>query len=578
MKPDKTSAKKVLKIVWIVFALLSVLFWTPKVDRMLTKDYETLSQFVSLDDGWHITVNEEVYPNVSLTDFHVQGLRTGDRITMTRTLPTGWDLVEGALRFYVRHSAVRMFVDDMQIFEYGYERIADHKTIGSGYQFVKFPSDYQGKSLRIELCTAEDNVFSKFDSIRIYEWENAYRVLITENRLPLFCGSFLVIFGLIVCVITIFALVYSRKYIRLFCISLFSICMGLWTLCCYNIMQIFAVPLYSISLINYLTLYLAPIPLTIYLYEEVVNLKYRMLKAIYFILLAVELAGITVMIGLHTIDLVHMAAALKYMQYILVGGLVFFFLVLLMNLRYSKIANHLSVVGMLVITCCMVYDMFGYNLGRYLGSESFNLKGVSSGGIMIFICMLFITFYVEMTQKMMQEKERDFLIKSAYTDELTQLHNRRYCMEYMNKLKEEKDYKYTVVCFDLNNLKTMNDTFGHAKGDVLIKSAADVIAGTFEEHGIVARMGGDEFVAVVRTSDQGEIAAIMEQFSENLAKKNQDAADLNLSIAYGYACGSQNDCDIEKIYQIADDRMYEKKKQMKSLMKNAGMLTSQARF
>ena len=70
----------------------------------------------------------------------------------------------------------------------------------------------------------------------------------------------------------------------------------------------------------------------------------------------------------------------------------------------------------------------------------------------------------------------------------------------------------------------------------------------------------------------------MEQFSENLAKKNQDAADLNLSIAYGYACGSQNDCDIEKIYQIADDRMYEKKKQMKSLMKNAGMLTSQARF
>lgn len=285
MKPDKTSAKKVLKIVWIVFALLSVLFWTPKVDRMLTKDYETLSQFVSLDDGWHITVNEKVYPNVSLTDFHIQGLRTGDRITMTRMLPTGWDLVEGALRFYVRHSAVRMFVDDMQIFEYGYERIADHKTIGSGYQFVKFPNDYQGKSLRIELCTAEDNVFSKFDSIRIYEWENAYRVLITENRLPLFCGSFLVIFGLIVCVITIFALVYSRKYIRLFCISLFSICMGLWTLCYYNIMQIFAVPLYSISLINYLTLYLAPIPLTIYLYEEVVNLNYRMLKAIYFILL-----------------------------------------------------------------------------------------------------------------------------------------------------------------------------------------------------------------------------------------------------------------------------------------------------
>ncbi len=578
MKLDKTSARKILKIVWIVYALMSVLFCIPEVDRMLTMDYKALSQFVSLDDSWNITVNEEVYPNVSLADFHVQGLKSGDRITMTRPLPSDWGLVEGALRFYVRHSAVRMFVDDTRIFEYGYERLANKKTLGSGYQFVKFPNEYQGKSLRIELCLAEDNVFTKFDSVRIYEWENAYRVLITENRLPLFCGSFLVIFGLIVCVITIFALVFSRKYIRLFCISLFSICMGLWTLCYYNIMQIFAVPLYSISLINYLTLYLAPIPLTVYLYEEVVNLKNKLLKRIYFIFLSVELVGVSVMIGLHTADLVHMAATLKYMQFILVGGLVFFFVVLLMNLRYSKIANRLSVVGMLVITCCMVYDMFGYNLGRYFGSDIFNLKGVSSGGIMIFICMLFITFYVEMTQKMMQEKERDFLIKSAYTDELTQLHNRRYCMEYMNRLKEEKDFKYTVVCFDLNNLKAMNDTYGHAKGDILIKSAADVIAKTFEEHGIVARMGGDEFVAVLRTSDQAEITAMMEQFSENLARKNQDAADLNMSIAYGYACGSQTDRDIEKIYQIADDRMYEKKKQMKSRMKSAGIQTGQVRF
>lgn len=571
VKLKKMFSKNILKIAWVLLALLSVLFWAPKVDGMLTKDYETISQFVSLDDGWDIVLNDKVYENVSLTDFRVEKLKKGDCITMERAIPKRFDLVEGTLRFYVRHCAVKMFVDDEEIFEYGSDRLANRKTVGSGYQFVKFPNEYQGKHLRIELSMAEDNVFSKFDSVRIYEWENAYRVLITENRLPLFCGSFLVIFGLIVCVITIFALVYARKYIRLFCISLFSICMGLWTLCYYNVMQIFAVPLYLISLINYLTLYLAPIPLTVYLYEEVINLKYKLLKTLYYIFLAVELAGVSVMIGLHTFDIVHMAATLKYMQVILVGGLLFFFLVLLMNLRYSKIANRLSVVGMLVITCCVVYDMFGYNLGRYFGSNLFRLKGVSSGGIMIFICMLFITFYVEMTQKMMQEKERDFLIKSAYTDELTQLHNRRYCMEYMNKLKEEKEFKYTVVCFDLNNLKAMNDTYGHAKGDVLIRSAADVIAMTFQEYGIVARMGGDEFVAVLKTADQGEIAAMMEQFTKNLARKNHDVKDLNMSIAYGYACGGQKDCDIERVYQIADDRMYEKKKQMKNLMKNAGL-------
>ena len=168
-----------------------------------------------------------------------------------------------------------------------------------------------------------------------------------------------------------------------------------------------------------------------------------------------------------------------------------------------------------------------------------------------------------MTQKMMEQKERDFLIKSAYTDELTQLHNRRYCMEYMNKLKEQRNFQYTVICFDLNNLKTVNDTYGHAKGDILIRSAAEVIAETFESYGIVARMGGDEFVSVIGTAEEGKLLSLMEQFQQNIDRKNSAVRDLNMSIAYGYASGSQSDSDIEKVYQIADDRMYEKKKQMK---------------
>ena len=48
------------------------------------------------------------------------------------------------------------------------------------------------------------------------------------------------------------------------CISLFSVCIGLWTLCYYNVLLIFTMPLYTISLLEYLSLYLAPIPLIIY--------------------------------------------------------------------------------------------------------------------------------------------------------------------------------------------------------------------------------------------------------------------------------------------------------------------------
>ncbi len=555
---------KKLKFIWILFALISILTWMPRLDGLLTKEYSAISGYVGLDDGWDVTVNEKTWQNVLLTALQFPAVSKGDEITMQRTLPADWGLVEGALRLYVRHSAVSMYIDDELVYEYGTDRLAAGKTLGSGYQFVNFPNTYQGKTLRIQMTVAEDKVFTKLDSMRLYEWKDAFRVLVTENRLPLFSGCFLMLFGLIVFAITVFALLFSTKYIRLFCISLFSICMGLWTLSYYNVMLIFAVPLYSISLINYLALYLAPVPLTIYIREEVANLRLRPLTIAYRVFLAVELAAVFAVMTLHTLNIVHLTGMLKYMQAVLFVGLLFFLLVLLLNLKFSRLENQLSVLGMLVVIGCVAYDLIGYNSGRYLGMDAFNIRGVSSSGIMIFICILFISFYIEMTQKMMEQKERDFLIKSAYTDELTQLHNRRYCMERLNKMRDEQTADYTIVCLDVNNLKTVNDTCGHAKGDVLIRSAASVIAQTFEQDGMVARTGGDEFVAVLRTTDEKRLSALMEQFEQNIAQKNLAENGLNLSIAYGYASASRQDNDIDKIYQTADDCMYEKKKQMKA--------------
>lgn len=379
----------------------------------------------------------------------------------------------------------------------------------------------------------------------------------------MFCGSFLIIFGLIVSVITIVALCFTTKYVRLFCIALFAVCMGLWSLTYYNTMQIFAIPLYMISLLNYLSFYLAPIPMVVYIHAEVVNLKSKPLMVFYLIYLAVDIAAVLVVLALHICNIVHLAGVLKYMQGIMFCGLLFILLVLLVNLKYAKLEKRLPVLGLLIFIGCAAYDMINYNNERYFGGQHSNVSGVASSGIMIFICIIFVSFYIEMTQKMMEQKERDILIKSAYTDELTQLHNRRYCMEYMNKLKEERSFKYTVICFDLNNLKFVNDTYGHAKGDVLIRSAAEVIAETFESLGVVARVGGDEFTAVIGTAEEEKLASLMEQFQQNIDRKNRAVKDLNMSIAYGYASGSQSDSDIEKVYQIADDRMYEKKKQMK---------------
>ena len=556
--------KKGLKILWIAYVSISVILTIRFADRLLVKDYESISKCLFLDKHWNIIYHDTFHQNVSLGDFVFDKVKTGDRIVMQRALPDDWEMKEGMLRLGIRHTAVKMYIGDSLVYEYGFDRAEKNKTVGSGYLFIDFPDHYKGKKMKLELCASENEAFTQIDNLRIYEWKNAYRALLTENRIPMFLGSFLVILGIVAGVITIFALYNSIKFLKLFCVTMFSICMGLWTLCYYKVILIFSIPLYSVSLIEYISLYLAPLPVTIYMHEDVQKLKNKVIKLFYKILVTIQLITVVTTMILHTLDIVHFAATLKYMHTIIFCSLIYFFIVLVLNLKSShQTETRLFLVGMLVVIICVTYDLIGYSIKRYLGNTLLSLKGVSSIGIMVFIFILIAIFYMDMTKKVMQETERNFLLKSAYTDEMTQLHNRRYCTEYMQNIQNKQDCSYTVICFDLNNLKVMNDTYGHARGDILIKSAAEVIAETFKEYGIVARMGGDEFIAILETADINKIKELEIKLQKNIDKKNKEIEDLNMSIAYGYAYGNSLQNNIEKLYQEADDHMYEHKMKMK---------------
>ncbi len=560
----KPTRKTVIKAALIVYALFSVYFTTRFIDGLLSSEYSAVSRYLTLNDAWDIAINDDSFQNVSLDTFRFAPVKKGDTITMERTFPANTDCIGHALLLQIKQAAVTVSIDGEPIHQYGQERIERNKTVGSGYLPVDLPDDYAAKTLKLQFTVAENKAFSSFEPIRVYEWKNIYRIILTENRIPLFLGCFLTIFGLVTCCITFLAMLFSQKFTRILCISLFSVCIGLWTLCYYNVLLIFTMPLYTISLLEYLSLYLAPIPLIIYMREDAFALKRPAICTIYWVLFAVQLLATSVFLALHTIDLVHCAATLKYMQVLILCHLIFSAVVEFMNLRISRqLIHRLFLIGMLVLSGSVCYDLVFYYFNRYLGIAISSTKGIASVGLVIFIAMLLISFYLDMTQKMMQEKERDFLIKSAYTDELTQIHNRRYCMEYMTRVREMENPDYTVFCFDLNNLKTTNDTYGHAQGDILIRSAADVIINAFEPHGIVARMGGDEFIAIAETNNPEEISAMIREFRDNIAQKNEEIPDLHLSIAFGYASCSPKEYNIEKIYQIADDLMYENKQKMK---------------
>lgn len=556
--------KNTLKIFWLIYALFSIVTIVLFADHLLTNDLDTESGKLNLNDGWNISINEKLYENVSLDSFRFDAVNKSSRIVMERPLPNSWNFEEPALTFHIRQSTVTMYAGDEIFYEYGHERRELGKTVGSGIQIINISNEHQGKTLRIVLDVTENLAFSSFDPVYITEWEDSYHFIITENRLPLFSGSFLVVFGIAVSLVCIFAVMSSRKYVSVLFLACFSIFMGLWTLCYHNIVIIFSIPLYSVSLLEYMALMMAPLPIMGYMYSYVKQLNNHPSLLCYKILFGIQFFLSVITIILHSTDIAHSATLLPYSQILFMVHSGFFTYILLRKSKQNSSKYLLYTIGLIIILSCILYDLLIYTLNRYAGLQLYHIKGVSSLGIITFIGILILDLAQDITLNIMEEKEKALLIKRAYTDELTQINNRTFCSEYMTKLETDGNHNYSVITFDLNDLKKTNDTNGHTKGDLLIKSAASVISEAFSSSGVVGRMGGDEFIAILPTNDTAYIQKLISNFNDIIIKTNNANPDLNLSISYGYATSNEiSEHKIEKVYQLADDRMYKHKQNYK---------------
>lgn len=155
----------------------------------------------------------------------------------------------------------------------------------------------------------------------------------------------------------------------------------------------------------------------------------------------------------------------------------------------------------------------------------------------------------------------------AYTDGLTGLKNKARYIEFTEDIKNRflcgEDLHLALVSFDLNNLKTVNDTLGHEAGDKLIKDAAHMICMYFK-HSPVFRFGGDEFAAILMTEDYENRMDIIAEFRE---ANIQNARCGGVVIASGMADFPDEHMDFDAAFQLADERMYENKAAIKMTMK-----------
>ena len=223
---------------------------------------------------------------------------------------------------------------------------------------------------------------------------------------------------------------------------------------------------------------------------------------------------------------------------------------------------HTVITGMSFALVGAGIDLLRYVIfrNRILGNSIFTRVGV-----LVFVVFMGIQLMRERTRLAVEREKSLLMEKLAYTDSLTELKNRLAFHVKENEIRTEH-ISCNVVQLDINNLKKVNDEYGHAEGDRHIISAANIIRNCFSDIGTCYRTGGDEFIVIAEKGDiKDVISALTAMEKDSEEYNNREEPPVPMQIAYGYAHYTAQTDMLEAAEKLADQRMYEKKKQMKKL-------------
>ncbi len=176
---------------------------------------------------------------------------------------------------------------------------------------------------------------------------------------------------------------------------------------------------------------------------------------------------------------------------------------------------------------------------------------------------------IQVRRRRYQDRLRETYQRSlslALTDSLTGLYNRRYAIKHIEGLMQRiahSEKSVSIMICDLDRFKLVNDTYGHAAGDDVLRQFARRAAKTLRDIDLVARLGGEEFVVIMPDTDGPDALKVAERLCRKVAKKPMLVADapngeLTVTVSIGLAA-TKRPMACEELLKIADAALYRAK-------------------
>ena len=517
---------------------------------------------IELEKGWTVSYHNQQYQNTNLESMNSQVGETfnrGDVITLSQSqLLSDMNVAFPYLVFKTQYCAFEVYLDDVLIRREFMDSARNNFFVGTGYSFIDLPENYPGKRITIKLFVTENSTKADILTPMVGDFEDLYRLMISTAIFPFCTGLFLILFGTVFMIISLlFSMRSSGLTTQALC-SFLTMALGFWILAAYDMFDfIFAQPVSTT--LGFCFLYMI-LPL---MYLIIWDMHRRMNNTVITLLTLSSIIFSLLFMGLHFLGIVHINH-FQFPYYLvalwgIITLIVYDYADIKRKVRNSSI--RILMIGLTILAMSLVVYAIAALTNRIADyrQNRILINSVPIGAV-FFVFAQLLNYFIFMTHSFAQKKEYAALTKIAYFDNLTGLANRVRCDEKMiefDKLQED----FCILSLDLNGLKEVNDNSGHPAGDRLLKSFADTLAEVFSKKGFCTRIGGDEFLVLIKTIEEKELKDMLKELDEKLLILDKEDQEINHSVSYGYAYRHETkEQDTHSVTMLADQRMYDYKR------------------